>query len=71
MKEFETNKKLIKNGMTFLYGSDYYLKVGGKCVKINLQDINNNILFKDVDENEIKCIFKSNGYILTKQRMKG
>lgn len=67
MIKYKTDKSLIKNGMCFLYGINYYLKVGEKCVKINLQNLNNNILFKDIDEDNIKCIFKPNGQILVEK----
>lgn len=66
-REFITDKKLIKNGMYFSIGERFYIKIGKKCVKFN--PINENILpFDEISQEEIKCIFKSNGTALMKEK---
>ena len=66
-REFITDKKLIKNGMYFSIGERFYIKIGKKCVEFN--PINENILpFDEVSQEEIKCIFKSNGTALMKEK---
>lgn len=66
-REFITDKKLIKNGMQFSIGNRFYIKIGKICVEFN--PINeNNLLFDEVSQEEIKCIFKSNGTALMKEK---
>lgn len=68
MREFITDKKLIKNGMYFSIGGNrFYIKIGKKCVEF--KPINENILpFDEISQEEIKCIFKSNGTALVKEK---
>ena len=64
-REFITDKKLIKNGMYFSIGNKFYIKIGKICVEF--EPINENKLpFDEISQEEIKCIFKSNGTALMK-----
>ena len=56
--EYESIKKAIKNGMYFEYRGKYYVKIGKRCAEIN---INSSILFNEIETEEIKLIFNSNG----------
>jgi len=52
------DKKIIKNGMYFKYRDKYYIKIGNRCAEIN---VNSSILFNEIEIEEIKLIFNSNG----------
>ena len=52
------DKKIIKNGMYFKYRDKYYIKIGKRCAEI---DVNSSILFNEIETEEIKLIFNSNG----------
>ena len=56
-------KKLIKNGMIFsTCDGNYYLKVGNRCVKIDMS-LKNIVTFDSIKD--INTIFKTNGEYLT------
>ena len=52
------DKKIIKNGMYFKYRDKYYIKIGNRCAEM---DVNSSILFNEIETEEIKLIFNSNG----------
>ena len=56
--EDESIKKAIKNGMYFKYRNKYYIKIGKRCAEM---DVNSSILFNEIEAEEIKLIFNSNG----------
>lgn len=66
-RDFITDKKLIKNGMYFSIGNRFYIKIGKICVEFNPTN-ENNLPFDEVSQEEIKCIFKSNGTALMKEK---
>ena len=56
---FDTDKTKIKNGMTFNYLNEYYLKFGKDCIKLDYPFLP--LFFKDVSPESIEMIYKSNG----------
>lgn len=66
MREFETDKTKIKNGMYFKYNNLFYIKVGKKCVLFNLS-YDNQIDFENIKQDQIQEIYKSNGQALLKK----
>lgn len=56
--EDESRKNVIKNGMYFEYRGKYYVKIGKRCSEI---DVSSSILFDEIETEEIKSIFNSNG----------
>ena len=64
-RDFITDKKAIKNGMYFSIGNKFYIKIGKICVEF--EPISEKKLpFDEISQEEIKCIFKSNGTALMK-----
>ena len=71
---FETDAKKIKDGMTFLIGKEYYLKVGKYAIRLEVKPFFEAIIFEDFvksHENEIETIFKPNGNALCKKEEQG
>jgi len=51
-------KNAIKNGMCFKYKDRCYVKIGTKCIEM---DVRSSILFKEIEPEEIELIFNRNG----------
>lgn len=56
-------KDKIKNGYFFLYLNDWYMRVGSRCYLLPLYIDKPAfiIMFKNIKEEGIKMVFKSNG----------
>lgn len=56
-----TDKKKIKNGMTFQIGHKCYIKIGKYAVPFNPAE---HIRFDEIEETDIKYIWKPNGELM-------
>lgn len=66
IRQLETDKTKIKNGMYFRYNDLFYIKIGMKCVSFD-PSYNNQIYFEDIKKDQIQGIYKSNGTALLKK----
>ena len=60
-----TDKKKIKNGMTFQIGQHCYIKIGKYAVPFNPGE---HIRFDEIEEKDIKYIWKSNGNLMYEEK---
>ena len=62
-----TDKKKIKNGMIFQMGQHYYIKIGKYAFPFNLEK---RIIFDEIEEKDIKYIYKPNGNLMYEEEKK-
>ena len=60
-----TDKKKIKNGMIFQMGQHCYIKIGKYAVPFNLKK---RIIFDEIEETDIKYIWKPNGNLMYEEK---
>lgn len=60
-----TDKKKIKNGMTFQTGHNCYIKIGKYAVPFNPAE---HIRFDEIEEKDIKFIYKPNGELMYEEK---
>lgn len=60
-----TDKKKIKNGMTFQTGHNCYIKIGKYAVPFNPEEY---IIFDEIKETDIKYIYKPNGNLMYEEK---
>lgn len=60
-----TDKKKIKNGMIFQMGHNCYIKIGKYAVPFNPAE---HIKFDEIEEKDIKYIFKPNGNLMYEEK---
>lgn len=56
-------KDKIKNGYFFMYGKNWFMRVGSRCymLPIGYDDIQLFYMFKQIEDKKIKAIVKPNG----------
>ena len=60
-----TDKKKIKNGMFFQMGQHCYIKIGKYAILFNPGE---HIRFDEIEEKDIKYIYKSNGNLMYEEK---
>ena len=60
-----TDKKKIKNGMFFQMGQHCYIKIGKYAVPFNPAE---HIIFDEIEEKDIKYIYKPNGNLMYEEK---